>query len=435
MNGQDLSPEEFYALLHPDKPFGQRHLNNLLSGLNRLLLQFVSISSFLEQPHLHRAFTLRGINRKGADKYFDSFQRRSLEKLTRDPSSPETFLEGFMIEEEFNQFFLRGAYRKEPNQRLADLHLALDHHYLTQKLRFACIALIQERITNFRIDLTSLSHLLPYLEEQGNDLPLLTQLYYQAYLATADPDNESHFLKLLSLLLQPGSIAQIDREHLQQLFRIALSYCINQLNLPNVSFREHAISLYQYGLESGLLLEEDGKMSRYVYKNIVVVMSRASAFDWVESFLENGLVHLEPEEREAATFYNRAVLFHYQKAYRDSNQFLRKVLEGERDPFYALDGRTYLCRNLYYLEDQDQLEREFRNFSRFLRNRDRKISNEHLRHYDSRMKAFKELFGILYGPPDEVKQRLSELRGRVLSEGFSPTEWLVKEIDKMIAER
>ena len=106
------------------------------------------------------------------------------------------------MEEQYNAFWLR-AHSHQYNPRLENLHQSLDHFYLTKKLKFACVALVQQQVTGKGIDLSQLEIQLAGLLAGHPSLPRLPQLYLLAYRTLSNKDAHDTFRNLVALLLEP----------------------------------------------------------------------------------------------------------------------------------------------------------------------------------------------------------------------------------------
>lgn len=432
-NPIDVPRASFYQLLYPGKTFKPKRLRNLLWETLDLLMDYMTLKEFQQEPNLREALRLRAFNRGDRDNYFANLYKKAHEKLSSRPIQSTTFLDRFHLYSEYNQFTNRRP-KRTANPNLTELHLSLDHYYLTEKLRFACIALNQERITGIKTELPFIDSVLEMVANSPHQLPKLTRMYFYTYQNIVEPDNDQVFLDLLYLLIQPDEHQTINQDHFQGLYFLALNYCTRKLNQGRSGFREHAIVMYQYALDKGILLDERGQLSPHHFKNIVAVMSRAGAFGWVEDFLVSASPLLESKYRDRALAYNQAILKFNMQEYRGAIQLLQMVLPDKRDIFYELDGRTYLCRSWSRLEEYDELETQLDSFRTYLK-RKKDISRSHKERYGLMISRFKSFTRIMQDIPEDRTKKLKALVKTIRDDPHEfRNSWLLREIEIVLEE-
>ncbi|MDV7399636.1 hypothetical protein RZS08_49940, partial [Arthrospira platensis SPKY1] len=102
-------------------------------------------------------------------------------------------------QEEYN--YLSGLRRTVPLnlQKVSD---TLDTHFISTKLRQACLMLAHQNVFKVEYDIGLLDQVLAFVEtKKPFDVPAIA-IYYHSYKSLKERDNESHFLALKDALLQ-----------------------------------------------------------------------------------------------------------------------------------------------------------------------------------------------------------------------------------------
>ncbi len=136
------------------------------------------------------------------------------------------------------------------------------------------------------------------------------------------------------------------------------------------------------------MLLENGKLSRFAYKNIVYAGLRVNEFDWVEGFIFRYEPHLEEKHRAANRDYNLAKLYFTKKDYGRAMPLLAQV--GESDLLLNLDSRIMLLKMYYETGEWDALDALMASF-RVLLLRKKKVIGYHHVHYLNTLRYIQKL--------------------------------------------
>ena len=154
------------------------------------------------------------------------------------------------------------------------------------------------------------------------------------------------------------------KPELQTIYGYLQNYCIEQINKGQRQFLQESFMLYKDQLEKELLMDNNGFLSQWHYKNIVTAGIRLEEMDWTYHFIEKYKTRLNPEVVENAYTFNLA-------SYYYSSQQFEKVLEllvrvEYTDVRYSLAAKSLLLRTYYDLEAYEALLSLTRSFAQYL---------------------------------------------------------------------
>ena len=187
-------------------------------------------------------------------------------------------------------------------------------------------------------------------------------MYYYAFKALQDLANESDFEQLKQLINDNWPL--FPTNEMRDIYLLAINFCIRKLNKGQRNYIREAFELYKSGFEREVLLE-DGQLSRFTYKNVLMLAMGLEEWDWASHFLEAYKQYLPEHQRENIYTYNLAI-YHFRKPDYDKAMRLLHTVEL-KDVLYALDARRMLLRMYYELEEYDALESLLDSFATYIR--------------------------------------------------------------------
>ncbi|MEO6037840.1 MAG: hypothetical protein ABIQ93_05450 [Saprospiraceae bacterium] len=363
----------------PGNTAQQRHVQSLL------LLQietFLAQRAYEQTPLLSDLHLAPVYRQKGLVKHLDHLFRRAEERLTKLPRDTTHYHLQYQLE--WEKYAATQLQTRSRGNNLAAVHQALDVYLIGSKLRLACLMESHRAVFNTAYDLTFLAALLAFLpESELRSVPIIA-LYYHCYqsLTSGKEDEFRAFRRELE-----DQNATLPPEERRTFLLLALNYCIRQLNAGEVRYIREIYDLYRVGLDTGVLLE-NGKLSRFAYKNIVYAGLRVNEFNWVEDFIFRYEPHLEEKHRAANRDYNLAKLYFTKKDYGRAMPLLAQV--GESDLLLNLDSRVMLLKMYYETGEWDALDALMASF-RVLLLRKKKVIGYHHVHYLNTLRYIQKL--------------------------------------------
>ena len=192
-------------------------------------------------------------------------------------------------------------------------------------------------------------HLLEALAEQFLHRSPVVFLYYSMYNLLKNYSELAYQNVKDSLPLQ---LQQFPPNEQRDLILLTINSCIRQWNSGQKAFLQEALRWYQFGIESRALFE-NGVLSRFTFKNMVVAAISLEEFQQAEQFVVQYQTFLEEKYRENMVNYCLALLYFRQSDYPRAMQLLQ--IADYDDVLHNLDARRMLLRIYYDLQETDAL--------------------------------------------------------------------------------
>ncbi len=343
----------------------EKQLGYLLSWSLSLVERFLVQEDREGQPWDEAIRLMRLYDQWAMDKHYRSAEKTASREAVKYPfESPHRHWLGYRQASVQDQHFNRRR-KHEKDDSLGNAVRALDLFYLTERLRLSCELANRRDWVSGNSESGLLEELLAYLERSNHeDLPMVA-MFHHTLLSITTPDHARHFERLRDLLGRHGS--KLETRYQRDLYGYAINYCIKRVNTGDSGYLVELFELYRGALEEGIL-EEDGQLSPWSFKNIVSVACRSGNGAWAENFLQTYRSHLAPALRANAVAYNQGYIHWHFGRYADALQKLQEV--SMEDLYYALDSRSILIKCYYELDEVQALEAALEAFRVYLqRNR------------------------------------------------------------------
>ncbi|MEM9824357.1 MAG: hypothetical protein AAF985_24945, partial [Bacteroidota bacterium] len=329
------------------------------------------------------------------------------------------------------------AYYAQLGQHKADLSIQrkqnqLDQFYLSEKLKDACEMLIRSRILKVNYSNPMLERLLKEVEQNLRQYEAVAPLmvYYYLY-QLIKMEERPYYFQALEVIRKYE--AQLRKVEMQNIYNYLQNYCIVQTNKGSRTFLQQSFELYQKQLEKKLLMDKDGFLLEWHYKNIVAIVMRLGEMDWVKNFIETYRHELPPEVMENAYTFNLAAYYYATHQLEKVQQLLIQV--EYKDIRYSLAAKSLLLRTYYDLQEYDALQSLVKSFREYLR--------RHKLIPDQRRKAFLRLLQLTkvasqiqsampFQRAKKTKRQILELRTDIeKSKELINREWLIGKVEEM----
>ena len=160
-----------------------------------------------------------------------------------------------------------------------------------------------------------------------------------------EPDDEQYFTDLKALLAAHYTLFPVQQA--RNLYAFAINFCIRKINGGRLDYVPQLLAIYKQMLQTGLMLDNEGLLSQFDYKNIVSVALRAGDANWAEKFINDYKNKLPKADRQNAYTFNLAKLYFAKRKFDKVLPLLQDVVYN--DIFYQLDSKTTLMKTYYEL--------------------------------------------------------------------------------------
>lgn len=382
-----LERKAVHKQLFPGEPYDEQQLFNVMSYLKKLHHRFLAYEKFGEEELEESLLTLEAAFSKNQ---FDLLKNRS--KQIEKRLEKYAFQDSRFLLASYRYYNTLGYYSSHYEDRTKGEHLQhmlnyLDRYYLLEKLKHACHLTANNINVNTNFDLSFFEALLDYYRQNrdkyAHDRGIA--LYYAIYMSLKEADQPSHYQQLKQLLMEERQHFSIAQQ--RDLFISANNYCISRINQGDTSYQTELFVLYQLGLETGLILDND-LLTEWNFKNITALGCLLKEYEWTEQFVQNYRDKLPLHRRENAYNYNLAHLYYSKRLYKEAQRVL--LLVQFSDVKYHLSANSLLLRIYYESGDTEALLSLIDTFRIYII-RNRKMTVEQKRGFTNFLRFSKKL--------------------------------------------
>jgi len=422
---EELTREELFFKLYPQKKKVNSTLGVKLTALTRLAERFLSIRQLEAQPVLEQHLLLKSFLEKDVKTHFQSsFTRRQTLSPSGDLGDAEAYYYRYLFERDYFAFSIaegKQLHKYNP-QSIAD---AFEIYTIATKLYLWLELLNFQRIFGQVYDVSVFEYMENYLKESPLlDIPLI-KIFYTALHVTREPDEIKYFEQLKTYLEEMNDVLSDSVK--TQLYRIINNHCTRKINQGKSEYLQEAFMNYQKMLKYNILTER-----KYIpvntFRNCVSLACRLKEFEWVEGFIEKNRNRLDPEFRDSVCHFNQGQLYFHKKEYKMAVHHLIRMDAIYVD--YNTDARLLLIKSYYELDDDysERSEQIFRSFMEYMRQSKRHKPRQKKR-YINFVKTLIGLYRIKHRfgnrSIDVIRERINKY------EGIINKKWLLEKIEEL----
>ena len=423
-NEGEIQKEVIWNQVYPESSYDDVLFRKNCSDLLKLIESFLAQQIYEENP-IHQAnYLIEAVGKRKMERLFNSTMKTARRLSNQQPfRTANYYLAQYQVEKNFYDL-MELEHDRTAKRNVEEILNHLDHFFLAEKLRYSCSVLSQQSLVSHEYKLLFIDEITSHIEKYNFEKVPPIAVYYQIYLTYVDPENTTHYFKLMELLNRYGDL--FPRNEAEFIYTTALNYCIKKLNQGSRQFLEEYFNVFVILLEKGLLLT-DGELSPWHFRNIVVIALRLDKHDWTENFINEYKSVLPENMRENAVSYNFAQLYFSQKKFDKVIELLRTV---EYEDFsYNLNSKTMLLSTYYEIDEIEPLYSLMDSFRTYL-NRHKNFSTSRRILYTNLIKFTKQLTKIIPGDTKAIEKLKKEIEAAE-PKGIASIGWLKEKIGEL----
>ena len=421
------SREAFHASVFGDLPFDPNALRKRMTAIKSLLDDFLAITELLNNASAKSVWRLKALQNRGWQEFIESEYQGASDLLAGSKIAPNHFGYAMQLEESYLHLVLEAPRRgKEASfQRILD---QTDLNFLVQKLRFACAAANQDRIVGTSHDFGLLQPILGHVAANEAHFPPLVRMYFHIYCLQRNAKEAGHFQAIITDL--QAYLPSLETALARELCQFAINHCVARVNDGEHTFRAEIQRLYQWTLETKVLLVDE-KIDGSALKNMVAVVLLSGDCDLAERLLKVYGPLLNADSDPTILEHNKAIILYHRKQFSAARKICDLVIRDARDMFIIVDARVCLWRSSFELGDLEFCLTQYDVFRMFL-GRVHSMSKEHIARYKRFANGFHALVRICskYGGTQTGKRNgeLKDLLARLeTSLPMANLQWLLQK--------
>ena len=408
-----------HQAIFPDLPFNDQKVRLAMSGLLKLLEQFLVIQNLTQDETLHHVKLAECYRKLNLNKHFQKAHSDAQNALENQPfRNADFFNYNYLLK--WEDYLHTSANHRGKALNLQAISDDLDLSFLSLKMRQSCFAISHQAVFKAEYQLGLLNEVLNYIEENKLlEIPAIS-LYYYCYFALTQPQEEQYFQTLKEQIFSYGH--HFPAPEIRDLYLLAINYCIKRLNEGNASYFKEGLDLYKKGLSRKILLQ-NGQLSRFTYNNIVAMGLRTKEYEWTAKFIHEYKDFLEKGYRENTFSFNLARLEYEQQNYHEALGHLQQA--EYKDLLNNLIAKTLMLKIYYELNEIKLLQSHLDAMKIFIRRK--RVIGYHKKNYLNIVYYTQKLLNV--NPYD--KEAIKALEKQIESEEvLTDRGWLQNQLKR-----
>lgn len=413
-----LEKQKTFAVLYPNEPYNDKKMRYTMSALVKNIKQYLAYQEMQEDGEQEQIYICRALRKRNQDKIFEkewNYTEKIQERQTH--KSIQYYYNNYLLYREKYEYVSQQI--RSGNMFINEMEQHLSNFFLTELLRQGCLALAHHRLSPNTADFTLLEHIVPIIHQNLGLLPSTVAIYYHSFQCLKDHQNEGDFRQLKTLLAHQDFILPLEEQ--RDIYLSAINFSITQINNGRRNYIQEAFDLYKIGLAKNIFLD-NGFLSHFLYKNILVIGLALGEKEWVWQFLQEYLRVLHPKNREHFYRYCLASFYFRTQDYDKAMPLLQQV--DFQDTLNNLDARRMLLRIYFELEEIEPLYSLLDSFSTFIRRRKKELGY-HWENYANLIRFVKKMLKMSWRDKELQQMLFTEVEK---TPRVAEKNWLLKQL-------
>lgn len=404
-------PSAEYKMIYEECVRGVEYSNKtwryLTSDIFQALKRFLAENELEDHAELEEWLYLKSVHKMGLNDLFSKEARRVEKRVDKSdiPYRDKSFYKFLVAEESYE---VMSTQKREAPKSLLRMNELLNEYFQSKKLQIFCSAESHRSISDFEFDDPFHQNI---SENITSSKPIL-QAYHLAYETLRGHESVNELMNMLDQLSN-----QLSRAEKRELYLMCINRCIRLYNKGQDMYLNKVFELYQSGLAEEIF-SENGRMSRFTYRNIVTSAVGLKKYDWAMDFLERYRSALPEKQAKDLYHYHCALLSIAKKEYDNAIELLRD--HRFTDPLMILDSRRLLIKVYYEKEEIDALNYLLDSFWSYLYRH--KELGYHRKNYLNMVKFLRRRLSTNYvkkGQSEKLKMQIEK------TENVAEKNWLL----------
>jgi len=357
-------PEEVFQKIFSRKLTSKadlRNLNNFPTDLLAKLKEYLIQKKVMETKFEKDFLWLQVLEERGL-----SHQRAlQFKKVKKEQNKAKDIWSSLNQLKLYNHEYFRNNFEKEDTKTplIEDGIQSLNDFYISFHLKYAFESLNRKNILTTKPSSNPLLNaVISLIEKKQINTSPTNELYFELYQFSQERTYPK-FIKLRTFLFDNvESLAQ--EEKLITLLSM-INYIAGELKTGRHELAIDIFELYKFGIENDKILIHNGILDSVNFRSIVNIACNLKQFDWVENFIADYQIYLEPKVRLENVAIANSMLFFEQGKFEEVIENVEKYKFSEVNS--TIISRIYELKSKYELSKYENLDSETESFIRFVK--------------------------------------------------------------------
>ena len=432
---RNFTKEKVFKKIYPSAEYNDQVMRNLMSDALQLCFDFLGTEVFRNNSSDKMRYILHALRSRDLDTLYDKNLRSAYKEAEKEHSLDFLFFEKlYKLESEVFLNELTHNRQESVYPVVVRQGELLTYDYLTKLINHIIDMRVNETYysikgnDSFTKDLFAGLNIEPILDRlrAGNEKEYSVFLifYYRAMLSLNE--KEEDYLKFKKAFL--GNTWLFNRQTSYNLITTLETYCINNIKFNSAKYRAELHEVHRKSIELDLLkLYVEGYLNLLKFWNIFINSVEINSVDWAEEFAEAHYKDLEPDSREGAINFARAIIYYKRQDYDKALEMLNKTKLSQF--LFKLSIKTFYLRIYFEKGDYQSAGFALDSYKQFLY-KNKTISDAYRSNYLNFAAAYYDLMKAFSG---EKKQSKTEMKEKIesYSANINSKQWLLDMAEKL----
>lgn len=417
-NDNLLDKAFIFPRIYPNEKFDDSKMRQVMHFLFKAMEEYLFFQKESQNEIKKKISLLKVYGERYLDKAFNKTQK-DIENHMQKALNPkeDDLINYYQFQKEVGDF--KSKIKRSQELNLQELTDAYDRAYIAEKLKHACLILSHQRVYNAQYEIGLLEEILAFTEKNNLLENQRIGIHYYLYKILSENKVEDFYL-LKEYLAEVTAIPKIE---IRDAYIYSINFCASQINSGNKIFLKEAFLLYKNGIEKEVFIENK-ILSKWTFKNAVVVALKLKEFEWVENFIQNYSQFLEEKHQKGFLYFNYAMLYYETGNYEKALDVIHKY--EFKDILINIESRMILIKIYYEADEFKILESQLESMRAYLQRK--KVIGYHKEVYKNIIRYTKKLLKVNpYSKAQKEKLKLEIETAKPLTE----KAWLLKQLAEL----
>ena len=418
-----LGKEVIYKSIFNEENFDDAKIRQVMHFLLKSVESYLVYSNYILNE-TDNALSLAKIFRKR--KLKKSFERTI--KTIESHQKKSLFRDEDFLYREYHLQLEQYKYYNQELKRVGTFNLqeisdSFDKYFISNKLKQACLMLAHQAVYQTDYNHGLLEITISYIEKSTSLLKIPSiAIYYYIYKTFNDVNEESYFFKLKQQILNFGNL--FPKNEIQNIYLLMINHCIKNINAGEKKFISEAWEIHKQGIDEQILLN-DGKLSRFIYKNFISIGLMLKLYNEVENAIFKYKDLLKNEYKES--YFNFSLSsYYFEKG--EYNKAMELLNQYEHDDILInLNAKTMLIKIYYELSEFNVLESLLESMRAYIQ-RKKELGNRRRTLYKNIIRYTKKLLKVNPYSKSQKEKLKSEIEA---AKPLTEKAWLLKQLEEL----
>lgn len=389
-----VKKEKAFAHIFPNKKFDIKELRYVMSYALTVVEDFLGYQSFLQQRNAASLQLLANYQKRNLPVHTNAIIDDISKQFKNQNYSDSTYhLEQFELEK--IKYEIASNNKRITTLNIQEVFNALHHFTISETLRWTCIALSHQQISDSQYDVPALNFYLQLIEEKKfNDIASV-QLYYHIYKMISTQE-EIYFANIKKQLHNYEK--NFTAKELKDVYLLCINFCIKMSNKGKTVYIKELFDLYLHAIEKKYLIENN-ELSRFSFSNIVTNGIKLKEYSKTIAFIDTYQHYINLDYRENTVAFNLSKVWFAQKQYKKA---MPTLLQTEfKDVIWHLNAKHLLFKMLYETKEIELLQTQLAGLKNYIKRQ--KDIGYHKEFFNAIIEQFYQLIKIQQAKRNDKK--------------------------------